>query len=276
MLRASVLVFIAALAAPAQSKWAVPSFPDLTIKIRVTRGLTHPMVTTWYFKGARQRNEFSPEASLHAEPTSASIMQCDVRTQIHLFEPSKTYTVMVQPAVDRYPSRVHRIPPKVPVGPAVTVTSNSVDTGERRAIGSYEARHIKTTLTIYPSRDAASKSGKVEIDGWYLDLPGLYCHENSSRLNAPPVTEWLMMVRGSIRDHMIFNVMGTSPRGLVVEETAKQEQDGNTIVNRTELIEVSTQSLDDSLFEVPPDYVPKEKPVGHTLHPMPDSTDAQP
>jgi hypothetical protein len=61
-----------------------------------------------------------------------------------------------------------------------------------------------------------------------------------------------------------------------VEETAKQRQAGNTIVNKTELVEVSDQPLDESLFEVPPDYVLKEKPEGHTLLRTPDLNSPQP
>jgi len=234
------------------------------------------MITTWYFKGPRERNEVLPDSSLNRAPFTALIMQCDLRTQIHLFEYSKTYTSFVTPAEERDPSRRHRIPPKLPPGPDVTVTSNSVDTGERRPIGPYEARRIKTTLTVEPSKGAASKPGKVEIDGWYLDLPGLYCHEDSTRENGPPVGEWLMLVRGDIHDHLIFKILGTPPRGLVVEETATQKQAGNTIVNKTELLEVSDQPLDEALFEVPSDYVPREKPEGHTLQKIPDSNSSQP
>jgi hypothetical protein len=277
MLRASVFLFLAVLAAPAQSKWTVPNFHDLTIKTRATRGLSNPMVTTWYFKGPRERNELLPDGSMQRQPFTASIMQCDLRTQIRLFEHTKTYLSFVDHSRDTdrdtEEGRRRKRPPRPqPVfGPEVTVISDSVDTGERRPIGPYEAHRIKTTLTIEPSKDAASKPGRVEIDGWYLDLPGLYCHEDSTHENGPPIAAWLMLVRGSIRDHMIFKIVGTPPRGLVVEETAKQRQAGNTIVNKTELLEASDQPLDESLFEVPPDYVLKEKLGGHTLHRIPDT-----
>ena len=66
-----------------------------------------------------------------------------------------------------------------------------------------------------------------------------------------------MLVRGSVHDHPIFKILGTPPHGLVVEETAKQRQAGTVIVNKTELLEVSDQPLDEALFEVPPDYVPQ-------------------
>jgi hypothetical protein len=85
-----------------------------------------------------------------------------------------------------------------------------------------------------------------------------------------------MLIRGSIRDHLTFKILGTPPRGLVVEETAKQRQAGNTIVNKTELLEVSDQPLDEALFEVPPDYVLRERPERNTLQRIPDSSSPEP
>jgi hypothetical protein len=277
MLRASVLVVFAVLAtAPAKSAWVVPNFHDLTIKTRETHGLSHPMVTASYFKGPRQRTEHLLEASLNRLPFVATIMQCDLRTHILLHEHMKTYTSFVVPVEDRERTRLHPAPPKPPTGTDVTVTSDSVDTGERRQIGSYEAHRIKTTITIEPGKDAATKPGKVEIVGWYLDLPGLNCGEDSARENFPPLGEWMMLVRGAAHDHLIFNNLGTPPRGLIVEESSTQRQAGNTIVNKTELLEASDQPLDEALFEVPPDYVPREKPESHTLQKIPDSNNPQP
>jgi hypothetical protein len=279
MLRASVLaVFTVLAAAPAKSNWVVPNFHDLMIKTRATRGLSNPMTTAWYFKGPRQRTEHLLEASLNRLPFVANIMQCDLRTHVLLLEHTKTYTSFVVPAEDRERTRLHPAPPKPPTGTDVNVTSDSVDTGERRQIGSYEAHRIKTTITIVPGKDAATKPGKVEIDGWYLDLPGLNCHEDSPREgeNVPPVAEWMMLVRGGLHDHLIFKNQGTPPRGLAVEESSTQTQAGNTIINKTELLEASDQPLDEALFEVPPDYVPREKPESHTPQKIPDLNSPQP
>src|SRR4029077_7677767 len=136
---------------------------------------------------------------------------------------------------------------------------------ERRGIGTYEARRIKTTITVEPSKGAATKPGKAEIDGWYLDLPGLHCRADSAGEDRPPVMDWIILVRAGAHDHVIFKNHGVAPRGLVLEQTATQRQAGNVIVNKTELLEVSDQPLDEALFEVPSDYVPREKPESHTL-----------
>ncbi len=48
------------------------------------------------------------------------------------------------------------------------------------------------------------------------------------------------------------------PQGLIIEETANERSAGNVIVDKTELIESSDQPLDESLFEVPPDFTPHQ------------------
>jgi hypothetical protein len=61
--------------------------------------------------------------------------------------------------------------PEIPLsGGEVTVTTDSVDSGERRQVGSYQARHIKTTITVESGSEAVSHKSTTEIDGWYLDL----------------------------------------------------------------------------------------------------------
>jgi len=270
MLRSSLFVLLAVLAAPANPTFVVPSFHDLMIKTRETRGLMYSMVTTWYFKGPRERIEHLPEASFRSPlPFVASIMQCDLRTQIRLFEHTKTYSSSVSHVDERDPSRPRPRPTKPPTGPDVTVTSDSVDTGERRQIGSYEAHRIKTTITVEPSKGAATKPGEVEIDGWYLDLPGLHCRADSAREDRPPVMDWITLVRAGAHDHLIFKNHGPVPRGFKVEETATQRQAGNIIVNKIELLEVSDQPLDEALFEVPSDYVPRDLPERHILRDSP-------
>ena len=62
MLPASLLILLATLASvPTTIRPTVPNFRDLTIKIRETRGLSHPMVHAYYFKGPRERTEILPE-----------------------------------------------------------------------------------------------------------------------------------------------------------------------------------------------------------------------
>ena len=245
--------------------YTVPNFPDLMIKTRKTFGISHSMVTTLYLKGPRQRMEDGPEskaANGHSLGV-ASIMQCDQGALYHLSQFSKTYTVSYShhrdlPEPPRRP--VHALPAQPTTGPEVIVTIDSIDTGERRQLGSYQARHVKTTITIEPGEGAESHRGSVAMDGWYLDLPGLYCHsEQPEPLVAPNVMMW---GQGN-HDHRIIKHLGTAPHGFTVEEIVKIKEDGNVIINKTEMVAVSEDALDPSLFELPADYTERTPLLFH-------------
>ena len=268
----SVFLLVAVVTAqPAKSTWVVPNFRDLTIKTRQTHGFMQPKVTTWFFKGPRERIEHVPEASRVVVPFMTIIFQCDQRTLIRLYEHSKTYSSSVSHAQE-HPENQRARARKESTGPDVSVTFDSVDTGEQRQYGSYEARHVKTTITIEPTKGAATQPGKTEIDGCYLDLPGLNCRDNAAHEDRPP-GEWLMLIRGGALDHLVFKHLGTAPRGLAVEESATQKQAGNVVVSKTELLKISEQPLDESLFEVPSNYNPAEK---HMSQMGPDPQPSEP
>jgi len=252
MPRTALLVLLAALAAPQRPAYVVPNFRDLKLKIRQTHGLMFPQVTVWYLKGPRQRVEHLPAtAPRNFVPPVASIEQCDQRTMIHLRPRDKTYSSYTKHVEREGAERPIRRPQPQPTGPEVLVTVNSVDTGERRQVGSYEARHIRTTVTVEPGRGAETKPGSVEADSWYLDLPGLHCLASNPRRTMPLFPGFLMAPH---HDHVVFKHVGIEPQGLVIEETSVEKSDGNVMTNKTELLEVSEQPLDDSLFEVPPDF----------------------
>jgi hypothetical protein len=265
-MRTALLILLLSPLASAQdsSQWVVPSFNDLKIKTRETRGLMTPQVSSWYFKGARERNEHGPAAARPGFiPFLISILECDQKASIRLHPHFKTYTISV---AHESASSEERHRPNRPLadGPDVTISIDSVDTGETKPIGSYQARHLKTTFTIQPSKGAASKPGKVEADSWYLEIPGLGCHQEPSRFEWTRLYAPLLSHEYSEhRDHIEIKKNGAEPRGLVIEETVRELSDGNRIVNRTELVEVSADLLDQSLFEIPPDFTHVEP--GHVL-----------
>ena len=261
MLPATLLLLLAALPlAPQKLTFVVPSFPDMTIKTRDTRGVMTPMLTTYYFKGARERVQHVPEGPPDRIPFEATIMQCDQSTTVRLFARTKTYDSFVSHVEISQGERRRRVvPPPQPTGPVVVVTIDSVDTGERRQYGSYEAHRIRTRITIEPTAGATAKPGRVDVDGWYLDVAGASCRENPHPENISP-GEWIPLVHPG-PNHLVFKHLGTAPHGLTLEETAKQQSDGNVLVNKTELVEISYEPLDQSLFEVPADYVLRERPM---------------
>jgi hypothetical protein len=249
MLTASLLVLFAIItAAPAKLANAVPDFRDLTIRTRSTMPTDHRLVTTWYFKGSRMRSEMhDPDA---ANPVAnINIYQCDRAVRIFFDERSKTYHSV--PADPTQMRGTARSAPEIPQsGGEVTVNTDSVDTGERRPVGSYQARRVKTTITVEPGSEAVSHKSTTEVDGWYIDLPGVYCQDNSRRGMG-----WSTVWPGR-RDRVLFKRLGTAPRGFAVEETTTKSVGEKVFVSKIELLEVSEQPLDESLFEMPAGYSP--------------------
>lgn len=260
MLTAFLLVLLNLLAVfPAKPADVAVDFRDLTIRTRLTMDSHHSPVMTWYFKGSRMRSEMresdSTDSAAHTD-----IYQCDQGVRIILNENSKTYySVPADPApfigstID--PSVLRKMP--LPSGGEVTVTTDSVDTGERRQVGSYHARHVKTTITAEPGPEAVSQKSKTEVDGWYLDLPGVYCQDASSQKMG-----WSALWTGGRRDRMVFKRLGTAPRGFAIEETTTKNEGERVFVTKIELMEISEKPLDESLFEAPPGYSPAPSKAG--------------
>jgi hypothetical protein len=164
-----ILLFAASTTAvPPVSKFVVPNFKDLTIKTRTTFGMSGPSVAISYFKGARQRSEHRPEGLRIVPPYSATIMQCDLKTEYLLNDHAKTYRKSSWGGRQGHPF----LSEPNETGPEVVVTVDTEDTGERRQMGSFDARRVRTSITVEPSKGAAAKPGTVEIDGWYIDLFG--------------------------------------------------------------------------------------------------------
>lgn len=256
-----IFLFSSALAAAAQQESATPpNFKDTTIKTRVTNGLSMPMIKTLRLKGARERVETIPDsANIHVTGGFARITQCDQQAHVILYGQQKAFRkdnfhVSSQPGT--FVARATG--PKT--GPQVSVTYDSVDTGETKIFGGYEAHHVKTTITVEPSKDATTKKGKTKIDGWYLDIPGWRCDQPAG---WPPfsIAGWHRPLSSGGRDRLVFKYEGDTPQGYPVEESSTERAAGNVIVNKTELVEISAAPLDDALFDVPADYTPAPQPM---------------
>jgi hypothetical protein len=254
------MLLLTAATAPAPSKFIVPNFRDLKIATRNTYGTQIPRVTSFWLHGARERSELRPDRTAGIFPIPVTITQCDQKTIYHLNTRAKTYAKSTDPG--EVPERLLRLnAPKDNGGPDVTITIDSVDTGERRNQGSYEARRVKTTITVDPSKGASTPPSKTEIDGWYIDLISLGCRDDR------PLAPGLLSIRSPGHpDHKIFNYTGNGKRGFPIEETSKKKELGNVIVDKTELVEFSEQPLDPSLFEPPSDYTQVRPTENHRFN----------
>lgn len=223
----------------------VPNFPDLTIRTRQTVANNVALRMNWYFKGPRQRLEQAMESDPHK--SSVILTQCDQKSYFFLDEQKKTY--MTSPIDQEIPKEARKLLERSDDTVDVTITTDSVDTGERRQEGSYQARRVKTTTTIDGNEEAGVPSSKMEIDGWYIDLPGWNCRDDSGRAHGV-----LMGSSGRRFPHYVFRQLGAARLGFAIEEAVVSTQGTLTSTNRTELVEMSEGPLDASLFEVPGDY----------------------
>lgn len=203
---------------------------------------------TIYIKGKRQRSETMSGAMV-------SLTQCDLRRSVQMNPSARTY--MVNPFADTTQTVTKTAASAekagvVQTGGTVTMTITTKDTGERKQMFGYVARHLIITTETASSPDACSKTNtKMQTDGWYIDAEfALDCDYgfagqayNDGR-------------NGGCTDKYVTKAVGTAKRGYPVYEkmTMFDESGKETYSMVNEVIELSRATLDQALFEVPSDY----------------------
>jgi hypothetical protein len=261
MFPAFLVLLFASTNPPELPQFVVPNFRDTTIKLRKTHAIDMPRTSTLWLHGARERMENGPDQAQYP-PALVTIFQCDQKTTLQLRVRTKTYTKSTSRFRDVAPG-VLRLNPLRDAGPEVAVTIDSVDTGEVREMGSYQAHRIKTKITVKPPKGASIVRSKTLIDGWYIDLPGLSCHDA-----PPPQLELAPYPLGWPRANRVFKYTGDAKRGFAVQEIFKKKQAGNVIIDKTELVEFSEQPVDPSLFEPPSDFTEVQFGSSHLPGPI--------
>ena len=259
----TVVLFVLVVAAqPSEpARFVGPNSVDLKVTRRTADHPNSPSVTeTLYVKGARRREErlilLPPTVSEPRTHQSTTITLCDERRRVELNDDARTYIVMPLDDLAEHlklaRARASRMPPPDTSGPEVRIIVDSVDTGERRQLGRYVARHIVTTTTTEAAPGAHHQSSTHERDGWYIDLPGCWQNGNAEAfaLLGGEVTR-----PGEPLDRIHLERRGTAPLGYAVGETSRSGG-AHEYTERIELIDFSEAALDPRLFAVPPDYRP--------------------
>ncbi len=226
---------------------------DVKIKSKSTQGTSISEQTT-YIKGQRQRIEM-------ANGVMISITQCDLQRSLQLIPQSKTYIVtpfnQAADNAERTASPSQAPQAKAKENPAVkggviTTTITTKDTGERKQMFGYTARHYITTMTTESSPDACQKvKTKMEIDAWYIDAAfGLDCNVNNHYSNYRPADQ-----RGC-QDRAEVKQMGAAAKGYPVwTKTTMFDDNGQPSYSyEQEVIEFSQGPLDAALFDMPAGY----------------------
>ena len=233
---------------------ATTAMADIKLKVKTgIAGRTTESAT--YIKGKRQRASQNFGGGIEM----VMLTQCDLNRTVQLNDSAKTYMVTAMggessggaaPA-NRPPARESE-PARTRKGGVVTYTTNMTDTGERKKMFGFTARHITTSMSVESSPYACNPSKvRIETDGWYIDLEFAF----NCDLERPMVPSMPQRAKPECQDEMRFRRSGSAKLGYPVMVTTTIYNDGGqTTTMTTEVIELETATLDQSLFEVPAGY----------------------
>ena len=229
-----------------------PITGDFKITTRMTVAGNSTQSTTM-IKGRRERTETNISAGGYSMST-VNITQCDMRRTIQVNDKARRYLITPMDLDDTTGSTAPRSSAGGGAsqrGGVVTMAINTVDTGERKEMFGFTARHLKRTMSFQSSPDACNQQQmKMETDGWYINLEyGLNC--GSMRPQTNYGTE-----RTGCRDRYEYKITGPQNTGYpLLETTTMYGADGSVTTAITkEVIELSRQTLDASLFDIPAGY----------------------
>src|SRR3989440_3328623 len=237
-----------------------PITGDFKITFKQSMGSGQEMQSTTMIKGLRERSETSmnvPGMPAGMGGGMVTITECDLKRTIQLNDRARKYMITPMDSGDTETPSTSSPGGRVSGGPSrrggiVTMTLNTVDTGERKEMFGFTARHLKQTMSSESSPDACSQNNmKMERDGWYINFDyGLKC--GSDRPPQAPNN----YPTGGCRDAYRFKHIGVAKLGYPLVETTRMfGPDGSvSFIITKEVIELSRQPLDAALFDVPAGY----------------------
>lgn len=224
------------------------AFADVKIKIRQTMsGQTYE--NTSYIKGKRERAEQNTGGM-----QTVNITQCDLKRSLQIMPDSQTFMIdtwepmkSVEPA-----TTTTKIQTPTEKGGVINSTITTKDTGERKQMFGYTARHLIITTETESTPDSCTPiKVKMQTDGWYIDATfALDCQmEQYKTYNTR--TE-----KSGCQDRYNVKQVGTAKRGYPLYEkmTMFDESGKETYSYVNEVIELSNTTLDAALFDVPAGY----------------------
>jgi hypothetical protein len=228
---------------PAQTK-------DLKIKYRMSVA-GQGIETTTMIKGTRERSETNTGYGMDI----INVTQCDLKRTIQISDKTKKYLITPMDTGDApAPSSGMAATSSGPSrrGGLITYVMTSTDTGERKEMFGFQARHVKTSISIESSPDACNPlKQKMEMDGWYIDFSyALNCDLGRPQMMGAP------QARGGCQDRISYKRVGTGRSGYPLSETITSYGPNGEVVSTMtkEVVELSREELDAALFDVPVGY----------------------
>ena len=225
-------------------------------------------------KGARERTVTQTPVG-----NTITIRQCDLKRTVTINEAAQAYFVAPDPQDDAAARAAAMVTgmPEAESGGYITETSTITDTGERKTIDGYSARHLKVKVSVQPSKNACSQQSQdYEVDGWYADIAK---EISSCQQSLPPVRE-----SAGCSDRVVHKHTGSARLGYPLNQTITLHNgDGGTTQVGVQVTEITKQDLDKALFDVPAGYTETKSlaelsgmPALQVAQPAPTYAAAQP
>jgi hypothetical protein len=219
---------------------------DLKITKKISVG-GNSFTSDTYVKGARERNVMNMPGGM----ASVTIHQCDLKRTVNLNDQTQSYVVMPDPESDEVndaASLLTGAPSAQTSGGKIILTTMITDTGERKQMFGYQARHLKQTVTAESSSNACSSvHEKFEIDGWYADVQkeAMACARPT-----PPIRQGQ-----NCHDQVVIHSSGKGKLGFpLAENLSIQNGDAQPVSMNITISDFSRQALAAELFDVPAGY----------------------
>ncbi len=183
-----------------------------------------------------------------------TITQCDIGRDLQLNPAMKTYMVNMYedgtPVKQTEPTTTKST--EVTKGGTMFVTTTIKDTGERKQMFGFTARHIIQTIETESSPDACNPSKtKMEMDMWVIDAEFASGCSTTNQYRQYKNTK-----SGGCQDKVVPKTIGSAKSGypLWTKMTSFDANGKETFSTVSEVIELSKATLDQALFEAPADY----------------------
>jgi hypothetical protein len=243
----SIFALLLALAAQTQSVRAQSSqSTDLHIKKSITAGGYFVSGSETSIKGSRERT-----VSQQPTGTTITLRQCDLHRTVTINEQAQTYLV-TNDAPDEAALKAAAMmsgTPSADSGAYITETAAVTDTGERKTLYGYQARHLKAKVSVVSSQNSCSQlNQEYEVDGWYADI---------SKEMTGACQQFLPPVRQpeGCADRVIRKRSGSAKPGYAISENLTLHgADGSTQQIGVLTSEITKPTLEKELFEIPAGY----------------------
>jgi hypothetical protein len=225
---------------------------DIKITYKMTiQGMPNATESTTMIKGVRERSEMKMGYGMD----QITITQCDLRRTIQLSDKTRKYIITPMDSGEASSTGGGSTRPASggpsQKGGVVTYIMSSNDTGERKEMFGYTARHVRTVMRVESSPDACNQQKQhIEQDGWYIDLNfGLNCEVGHPQMMNRPSP-------GGCQDRFNYRHEGAGRTGypLIETTTIYGPDDKPTSSITKEVTELSRQPLDAALFDIPAGY----------------------